>query len=296
MWLDEPDLNDEGSDLEFYFPVDETKCLPLYARTNSAGQISVVFNHPIEFTYADTDFAADAIVTSGGIQVQLLSVIKPESELRAQYSWNLSLKDEVTMVFQVTFNQPEEISSNGVDRDQFRIYFVDTGAFVQCKAAQVISLGQNRRAQGGRALQTVSTATSTYATTLSVPGSTVVRVELPPQLEVIDVDGEEAKVTFYQGSEDAATDSLIISLGVARFLSIPSEILYNGLLSVQVVSHMPLLNVNFPRSELDFMTYLNKIVSFHKYDPNDFIVTGFSDTPPFKDNFEWLQYNTSNFY
>ena len=59
---------------------------------------------------------------------------------------------------------------------------------------------------------------------------------------------------------------------------------------------MPLFNVNFPRSELNFMNYLNKIVSFNKYDPNDFIETGFTDTPPLHANFEWLQYNTSNFY
>ena len=60
---------------------------------------------------------------------------------------------------------------------------------------------------------------------------------------------------------------------------------------------MPLNNVNFPRHELNFMIYLNRVVSFNLFDPEAYtFVPHFTDTPPHNDNFEWLHYETSNFF
>ena len=63
---------------------------------------------------------------------------------------------------------------------------------------------------------------------------------------------------------------------------------------------MPLNNVNFPRNELNFMRYLNNIVSFKMFDMKDIeeftFTPDFTETPPYNDNFEWLQYDTSNFF
>ena len=44
------------------------------------------------------------IIASGGIQVQLMSVIKPENEEQAKFNWEFYLEDEITMVFQIKFD------------------------------------------------------------------------------------------------------------------------------------------------------------------------------------------------
>ena len=61
---------------------------------------------------------------------------------------------------------------------------------------------------------------------------------------------------------------------------------------------MPMNNVNFPRNLLKFMKLLNKAVSFNLVDPTrlTFIPWEFTTTPPYVDNFGWLQYDSSNFY
>ena len=60
---------------------------------------------------------------------------------------------------------------------------------------------------------------------------------------------------------------------------------------------MPMNNVNFPRSEFYFMKFLNKIVSFNLLDIKEIPYSPeFTETPPYHENFEWLQYDTSNFF
>ena len=73
------------------------------------------------------------------------------------------------------------------------------------------------------------------------------------------------------GGEDEATDALVIGVGFSSFISVPSQVLYDGLLAVQIISHIPLNNVNLPRSSLNFMIFLNKIVSFNKKDPYEYL-------------------------
>ena len=68
--------------------------------------------------------------------MQLVSAIKPESEEQVQYSWSISLEDAYTMEFDLKFKNPEFISSNGVDRDQFRIFFVETNSYIQCELGE----------------------------------------------------------------------------------------------------------------------------------------------------------------
>ena len=61
---------------------------------------------------------------------------------------------------------------------------------------------------------------------------------------------------------------------------------------------MPLNNVNFPRNLLKFMKLLNKAVSFNLIYPTmlTYMPWDFTTTPPYYDNFGWLQYDSSNFY
>ena len=63
---------------------------------------------------------------------------------------------------------------------------------------------------------------------------------------------------------DIATDVLIASMVLSSILAMPSHLLYNGILAIQIVSHIPLNNINLPRVSLGFMHYVNQVVSFKK--------------------------------
>ena len=75
-------------------------------------------------------------------------------------------------------------------------------------------------------------------------------------------------------------------------LAVPSQVLYNGILAVQIVSHIPLNNVNFPRVFMGFMLYVNKVVSFKK----GLIWLDDSKSQPLNQNFYWMGYETANFF
>ena len=79
-----------------------------------------------------------------------------------------------------------------------------------------------------------------------------------------------------------ATSALMVGIAVSNFINVPSEIVYDGILSIQIISHMPLNSVNFPRNEIKFMQLLNTMVSFNVVDPASFAFTPweFTDTPP----------------
>jgi hypothetical protein len=116
---------------------------------------------------------------------------------------------------------------------------------------------------------------------------------LPPQIDAGDQQAAREELNF--GAEDEATDALVVGIGISSLLAVPSQVLYNGLLALQVISHMPLNNVNFPRSSLNFMAVLNKIVSFNSRDPFKYIDADFTETPPLNENFQWLGYGSMNF-
>ena len=69
---------------------------------------------------------------SGAVQVQLVSAIEPDEEGQVQFTWSLSLTNGNTMLIKIEFEQPEFISSSGVDRDELRIFFVETDSYIQC--------------------------------------------------------------------------------------------------------------------------------------------------------------------
>ena len=115
---------------------------------------------------------------------------------------------------------------------------------------------------------------------------TVVKVELPPQVEV----EEETNFNLNEIiTEKDATAGVMSGMAMSYVLDLPGEIVKGGILSLQIISHMPLNNVNFPRNELNLMKFLNNIVSFHIFDLNDLPYTpDFTETPPYNVNFEWL--------
>ena len=71
--------------------------------------------------------------------------------------------------------------------------------------------------------------------------------------------------------------------------------LYNGILAVQIVSHIPLNNVNFPGVSMGFMLYINQAVGFQKRKFFKSICPEFSPSPPINTNFYWMGYETMTF-
>ena len=80
--------------------VDDTECLPVYARTDTEGRVAIVFNHPIEFKYAAGDLMAEVRAT-GAIQVQLIAAIEPETAEQTLFDWSLSIVGGDALVFDI---------------------------------------------------------------------------------------------------------------------------------------------------------------------------------------------------
>ena len=80
------------------------------------------------------------------------------------------------------------------------------------------------------------------------------------------------------------------------FLNVNMQAIWGGINAIQIISHLPLGNINFPLNTQRFYSFLVRIVSFDIYSPTDYIDFGFTETAPFHSNFEWLGYETSNFY
>ena len=91
------------------------------------------------------------------------------------------------------------------------------------------------------------------------------------------------------------TEALLFGIGLSSVLAVPSQVLYDSILSSQIISHIPLNNVNLPQISMAFMQSLNKLVSFNTKDPYSFFDVKFSKTPPINASFDWMEYETMNF-
>ena len=85
----------------------------------------------------------------------------------------------------------------------------------------------------------------------------------------------------------------MVMIAISIFMSIPFYILFDGILTLQIVSHLPLFDFNLPLSALNFMVWLNRIVSFNLIDKT---AVDFVESRSLYTNFEWLKYDTGNFY
>ena len=83
-------------------------------------------------------------------------------------------------------------------------------------------------------------------------------------------------------------------MAISPFISATASAIFDSILSLQVISHIPMFRVNLPAQEMGFMTFLNEISSFNVGDPTT--NTNFTDSRAFSDEFEWLKYDTSNFF
>ena len=71
---------------------------------------------------------------------------------------------------------------------------------------------------------------------------------------------------------------------------------WGGVNSVQLISHLPLNEINFPPNTYDFYNYLAQVVSFDVYPPTENYDFDISETEPRSLGFELLDYESVNFY
>ena len=214
------------------------------------------------------------VLDSGAIQVQLVTAMEPSSQEQTSYTWEIEIRNQNTLVFMINWAEPDLISATGVDRDSIRIYLEDASQIITCQTS-------DSQAQISRLLRDLE---------VLIPDETILRVEIPPQL---DADTFEHKFVNYDEME--ATELLFFGVGLSSILAVPSQLLYDGILAAQIVSHIPLNNVNLPQVSMAFMKQLNKIVSFNTKDPYEIFRIKFTQTPPLNTNFDWMGYESMNF-
>ena len=152
----------------------------------------------------------------------------------------MDIVNENTLVFKIAWAEPDAISATGVDRDALRIYLEDTASIISCSASSDPA-SVSRRLQGSA---------------FSIPAQTILRVEIPPQQRPGAEGDIASRLINYEDAEEA-TDVLFFGVGLSSLLAVPSQVLYDGILAVQVVSHLPLNNVNLPQVSMNFLKYLN---------------------------------------
>ena len=74
------------------------------------------------------------------------------------------------------------------------------------------------------------------------------------------------------------------------------QAIWGGINAVQIIAHLPLNNINFPLNAQTFYYFLTEIVSFDLLSPFDHFDFGFTETQPYHSSYEWLGYETSNFF
>ena len=69
----------------------------------------------------------------------------------------------------------------------------------------------------------------------------MIRVDIPPQEYANPI---KKSLTDFEVPE--STELVIFGIAVSSIVTVPSHILYDGILTSQIVSHIPLINVNLP--------------------------------------------------
>ena len=86
------------------------------------------------------------------------------------------------------------------------------------------------------------------------------------------------------------------SITLSSFIKMPLQFIWGGVNAVQLISHLPLNEINFPPNTYDFFNYLAQVVSFDAFPPTENFEFPISDTLPRSLGFELLDYESVNFY
>ena len=90
---------------------------------------------------------------------------------------------------------------------------------------------------------------------------------------------------------------LISNLFLSMIFRYSMQIFVGALLAFQIISHMPLINVNLPGSCFFTLSILTYVVSFDILPMDDFYgeLDIFTETDPWSDRFMFLYYDSSDF-
>ena len=81
---------------------------------------------------------------------------------------------------------------------------------------------------------------------------------------------------------------------ISILIGLPSYCIWGSIFALQIISHLPLLAINFPLNEHKFLAFLNRVVSFDLMSPKPLHDIGFTKTSAYNLQFERLGYTTSN--
>ena len=68
------------------------------------------------------------------------------------------------------------------------------------------------------------------------------------------------------------------------------QMMWGGINSMQIISHIPLANINLPQASLYLFSFISEVVSFEYLNPKDWVDSPFMETPPFRDEYDDLGY------
>ena len=73
------------------------------------------------------------------------------------------------------------------------------------------------------------------------------------------------------------------------------NILFGSVISLQILAHLPLTNISLPANAMECFDIMVKVVSFDYFPIAQIFDFGFTKTEPWSWNFEYLDYESSNF-
>ena len=123
----------------------------------------------------------------------------------------------------------------------------------------------------------------------TIPDDFPVLVKLPTQDEdVISAVDLKAEVT---GTKTLLLTNIFMSFIINNSL----RLIFGSILSLQILAHLPLANINLPANAMGSFEIMIEIVSFDYFPFFEIIDMGFSPTEPWSTSFDLLNYETINF-
>jgi len=86
------------------------------------------------------------------------------------------------------------------------------------------------------------------------------------------------------------------SIFVSTLNNMSLQTLWGGISAMQIIVHTPLNNFNMPNNCFTIFQFMAEVVSFDLFAPTDHADFGFTQTPPFNQQFDDLGYESTNFY
>ena len=74
------------------------------------------------------------------------------------------------------------------------------------------------------------------------------------------------------------------------------QFIWGGVNAIQLISHLPLNDINFPANTYDFFNFMAQVVSFDVFPPTENFEFDLSESEPHSQGFELLDYESVNFY